>query len=354
MRILIIKMSSMGDIIHTFPAVMDLKRNIPEMQIDWLVDANFVDVLKLYKYSKSNVIDKVIAIPLRKIKKNILLNIFNFKFICFLKQLRNQKYDLVIDAQGLIKSAIIAKFVDTSKIFGFDFNSCREPLASIFYQHKVAIDKNLHAIFRTRQLFAKSLNYDISEMKDINFGIDRHNFSKLHELSIKDINNYIVFLHGTTWETKRWNLEYWQKLANLIAKKNISIVVMTSNSEEYLFASQLIAKANITILNNLTIEQVASVLSNAIVTIAVDTGLAHLAGALNVPVIGIYGATSVIRAGVIGVNCYNIQSKYHCSPCLSRTCLEYKNKRANIKQPCLQEITPEIVVAQLEIILGNH
>ena len=354
MRILIIKMSSMGDIIHTFPAVMDLKKNIPEMQIDWLVDANFVDVLKLHKYSKSNVIDKIIAIPLRKIKKNILLNILDFKFLYFLKQLRNQKYDLVIDAQGLIKSAIIAKFVDTKKIFGFDFNSCRESLASIFYQHKIAIGRNLHAIFRARQLFAKSLNYDILEMQDIDFGIDRHDFPKLHELSSKNVNNYIVFLHGTTWETKRWNLEYWQKLANLIAKKNIPIVVMTSNPEEYQFASQLINKSNITILNNLTIEQVASVLSNAIVTIAVDTGLAHLAGAINVPVIGIYGSTSVIRAGVVGVSCYNIQSKYHCSPCFSRTCLEYNNKRANSKQPCLQEITPEMVFDQLDIILGSH
>lgn len=347
-------MSSIGDIIHTFPAVMDLKKKIPEVQIDWLVDANFVDLLKLHQYSKGKVVDKIIAIPLRKIKKNILLNIFDFKLIYFLKQLREQKYDLVIDAQGLIKSAILAKCVDTKKIFGFDFNSCREPFASIFYRHKIAIDKNLHAIFRTRQLFAKSLNYDILETKDIDFGINRYDFPKLQELSSKNVNNYIVFLHGTTWETKRWNLEYWQSLATLIAKKNMQIVVMASNLEEYQFASQLINKANITILNNLNIEQVASVLSNAIVAIAVDTGLAHLAGAINVPVIGIYGSTSVIRAGVVGVNCYNIQSKYHCSPCLSRTCLEYNNKRTNTKQPCLQEITPEMVSNQLEIILGSN
>lgn len=342
-------MSSIGDIIHTFPAVMDAKRYIKDIKIDWLVDENFVDIVKLQQYNNNNIIENIISIPLRKTKKNLLFEIIKFKFKDILNQLNTEHYDLVIDAQGLLKSAIIAKLVNTKKIVGFNSNSCREPLASFFYHYRIQVDKNLHAILRTRQLFAKSLNYNF---QDIDYGLERKQFPKLAELASSNIDKYIVFLHGTTWETKHWKLEYWQKLSLLIANKNISIVIMISNLKEQQFAEQLLANNHsIIILSKLSVWQIGPILANAIAVVAVDTGFAHLSGAIGVPVVGIYGATSIVKSGVMGAKSVNLQSQYHCSPCLSRICLEYKNKHSKIKQPCLQEITPEIVFSKLEEII---
>lgn len=349
MKILIIKMSSIGDIVHTFPALLDSKKYIPDLTIDWLVDENFIDVIKLLQYNRPSIIEKIVAVPLRKIKKHGFINIINFRLKYFWGLLRQDKYDLVIDAQGLLKSAIMAKLVRANKIIGFDRDSARESWASCFYHEKISVSKNLHAIVRMRQLFAKILNYNFAEV-DLIF--KRNFFPQLTELKSKNIENYIVFLHGTTWETKRWSAKYWQRLAELMVRKNISIVVMTSNQEEQQFADELlIHNPNIIILSNLTIMQVASVLSNAMGAVAVDTGFAHLASVMGVPVVGIYAATSMIKVGVLGDNCNNIQSKYHCSPCLSRVCLEYNAHFSTIKQPCLQEITPEIVLAKLEEIM---
>lgn len=353
MKILIIKMSSIGDIIHTFPAVIDAKYYFKDIQIDWLVDENFVDIVKL----QDNIIHNIIAIPLRKTKKNFLLEIINFKFKNFFTQLNKEQYNLVIDAQGLLKSAIIATLVNTEKIVGFNANSCREPLASFFYHDKIQVDKNLHAILRVRQLFAKSLNYSL---EDFDFGLnvfEKKKFPKLAKLNLNNKDRYILFLHGTTWETKHWKLEYWQKLSLLITNnhKNTAIVIMTNNLQEQQFAEQLSAiNNNIIVLSKLNIKDISSLLANAIAIVAVDTGFAHLSGALGVPVIGIYGATSIAKAGIIGENAINLQSKYHCSPCLSRVCLEYKNKLSNSKQPCLQEITPEMVFNQLEKIIYKN
>ena len=99
------------------------------------------------------------------------------------------------------------------------------------------------------------------------------------------------------------------------------------------------------------LEKITCMLANAMAVVAVDTGFAHLAGALGIPVVAIYGATSTIKSGVNGHNCINLQSEYHCSPCLSKVCLEYKQKLSLTKQPCLKEITPEIVFSKLHAIL---
>ncbi len=348
MRILIIKMSSIGDIIHTFPAIMDAKRYIKDLKIDWVVDESFIEIPKLQQHNQNQAIDRIISIPLRKIKRNIFFELINYKFKNFINELKQEQYDLVIDAQGLIKSAIIAKFANTKQVVGFDVKSCREPFASFFYHSKIQVDRKLHAILRTRQLFAKSLNYNF---EDIDYGLEQKFFPKLINLIEKNIEQYVVFLHGTTWETKHWSLEYWQKLSLLISDQNMPIVIMTNNSNEAQFAEQLVGKNNtIIVLSQLSIFQVACILANASAVVAVDTGFAHLSGAFGVPIVGIYGATCIVKSGVMGAKSINLQSKYHCSPCLSRVCLEYQNKHSLIKQPCLQEITPEMVFAELEVV----
>ena len=353
MKILIVKLSSIGDIIHTFPAIIDATQNIKDLTIDWLIDENFENIPKLLNYSQNNkIINQIIPIPLRKTKKNIKKNIKNL--LVHLLKLRSQKYDLIIDAQGLLKSALIAKYIKSNNLVGFNWFSCREPLASYLYSNKYNIDKQLHAITRIRKLFSLALNYVINfdQKNYINYGLDKQLFLKLPELITKKIDNYMVFLHGTTWETKCWDLLYWQQLNQLLAAKNIYTVVTFSNSEEQNFVEQLASNTNnVIILPRMELEQIACLLANALAVVAVDTGFAHLTGALSVPIVAIYGATCTIKSAVVGNNSINLQSKYHCSPCLSKICLEYKYKNSATKQPCLQEITPKIVFDKLQTVV---
>lgn len=379
MRVLIIKMTSMGDLIHTLPALVEAKKNIHNLIIDWLVDDSFKDLLSLYQYSENHsqqllispIIDNIFTIPLRKMKKNFSIkNIpYNIRLIkTFINSLRKNKYDLTIDAQGLIKSALITKFVKTDLISGFDYRSCKEPLASIFYNHKVFVDKNMHAINRIRHLFARSMKYDLLDNNfDYQSVLHKKDFYRVE--GIENLNNYILFLHGTTWETKRWKLEYWQQLACLIMDryKNTSIVIMSSNSTEYEFVKNIQNLMNnsingnnkhyqnkLIVLSDLSLIEAASVVLHATAVVAVDTGFAHLAGASGIPVVGIYGPSDINKAGVFGVICYNIQAYYHCSPCLSRICLEYKKNSSSVKQPCMKQITPQIVFDKLDLILSSN
>jgi heptosyltransferase I len=351
MKILIIKLSSIGDIIHTFPAIIDATANVENITIDWLIDDNFKDVPELLNFS-ANLNNNIIPISLRDIKKNINFN--NIKnFLIKLLNLKTAHYDLIIDAQGLLKSALIAKFIKkNSKIAGFNWGYCKESIASVFYDYKFNIEKQLHAVTRIRKLFAAALNYNIYDQEEyINFGLKQKKFFKLEELINKKIDNYIVFLHGTTWETKEWPIQYWQKLSELLNQNNIKIVVSFYNVKEQNLTKELaLNNPNVTVVSDLNIMQIARMLANAMAVVAVDTGFAHLAGAIGVPTIGIFGPTCTHKSKITGKASVNLQSNYHCAPCLSRVCLEYKHKRSDIKQPCLKEITPEIVYSKLQII----
>lgn len=359
MNILIIKLSSIGDIIHTFPAIIEAKKNIKDLNIDWLVDESLVEVAHLL--NKDNIfINEFITIPLRFVKQNKTFHASKIFFYSLLK-LKTKQYDLIIDAQGLLKSALLAKFITSKQKVGLDWSSARESSATFLYDYKYKIEPDLHAIDKIRKLFSLALKYNVNYNKkdlyianNIYNSLHRKNFPKLPELT--NINNYIIFLHGTTWETKEWNKEYWDKLAKLINTHNMQIVITFANNnlQEYQLAQYLSQNNNIIILHSLNIEQIARLIANAASVIAVDTGFAHLAAALDVPSIGIYGATYANKSGIFGTKMINLQSNYHCSPCFAKQCLEYKLYRSKTKQPCLQEITPELVFAQLKQLLNYN
>lgn len=356
MKLLIIKLSSIGDIIHTFPAIIEAKKHIKDLRIDWIIDQNFVDIAKLLN-NNNNLINEILPVSLRTLKKH--KNFTNIKNLLLeLVKLKSKQYDLIIDAQGLLKSALLTKYIRSIRSAGLDWSSAREPSASFLYTNTYKIEENLHAIDRIRKLFSLSLNYKINYIKDpkIYNSLNKQLFSKPSELSIKKIDKYIVFLHGTTWETKEWPIEYWDKLSKLINTKNINVAIIFANNnlKEQKFAEYLINNNdNVIALSKLNMEQIAGLIANSLVVIAVDTGFAHLSSALNVPIIGIYGATCSNRSGVLGEYSINLQSKYHCSPCFAKTCLEYKYKRSTIKQPCLREITPEIIFEKIEKLLTS-
>lgn len=364
MKILVIKMSSIGDLIHTFPAIVDAKLHVKDLIIDWLVDEDFLEIINIYKnFNNLKAINQIISIPLRKIKRNILKELIKFNFKKFFNQLRSVEYDLIIDPQGLLKSALLAKLAKSKNIAGFDIDSCREKFANFLYKNKIAVSKDLHAIFRTKKLFANSLNYLYQEdISKINYGLDLKSFENLTKFMPKELfyhKKYIVLLHGTSWESKHWAIDYWNQLSKLIITENISIVIFVNDIKQQQFAEQLLIflnntnyKNKVIILSKLNFFNIIVILANALGAVSVDTGFAHLAVSIGVPIIGIYAPTSVNRSGLLGDKSLNLQSTYNCSPCYSRICLKYYNGQSQVKQPCFLELTPNIVFEQLKRLIN--
>jgi heptosyltransferase-1 len=336
MKVLIVKTSSLGDIIHTFPALVDAIRQFPQIQFDWVVEESFAQVPHFHPR-----VNKVIPVAIRRWRKQPLKTLLNGEWKNFKEELQKEKYDYVIDAQGLLKSAFVTFFAKGLRC-GLDFKSAWEPLASLIYQYKNFVDPDQHAVVRMRQLFAKILNYTISsEIPD--YGIDRYQFSN----PVVTDENYILFLHGTTWETKHWPEEYWKKLAVIITDAGLSVYLPFGNEVEYARAKRIAAlSSKIKILPKLNLIEMAGVLSQAKAAVAVDTGLGHLAAALAIPTISLYGATDPELTGALGKNQIHLKSTFVCAPCLQKTC-HFKGNRQT-EPACFEKLTPEKVWENLQ------
>lgn len=334
----------MGDVLHTLPALTDATQAIPALEIDWLVDEGFSPIPAWHPAVKN-----IITVPLRKWKKNIFSLKTAIEFFSFCIVLRKKKYDLIIDAQGLLKSAITAKIAN-GKIAGLNKDSAREPISCFFYAKKYAIKKNQHAILRTRQLFAQIFNYPFEDKK-INYGV---HFDKLPILPISLENNYVVFLHGTTWESKHYPNSYWKILLEKCHENNMIVYLPWGNDTEKLRAEKLIEGIpTAKILPRLSISQMAAVLKKATAVVAVDTGFGHLCAALGTPTISLYGPTDSKEIGTFGDNQIQLQANFPCSPCKNRECLYAKTHQTDVVPACFATINPDIVWHALKKIIGG-
>lgn len=338
MRVLIIKTSSLGDIIHTLPALSDALKAIPNIQFDWLVEDSLQTIPSWHKG-----VNHIIPMPFRRLRKKglftFLMILVQGEFSHFIKKLQANKYDVIIDAQGLFKSIFWLFFLKGKKV-GFSFSSIKEPLASIFYQKKIKVSWNLHAVVRNRSLFAESLNYPLPN-NVADYGIHLPNVSN-NNISDKESTSYVVFLHGTTWETKLWPTQYWIKLGKMIEEHKMKIKLFWGDEIEEQRAHEIAQHLrNAEVLPRASLEEAASILSRAKVVVALDTGLGHLACALNVPTISLYGPTDPALTGTLGLNQIHLKSLFSCAPCLKKNC-NYKGERL-VNPPCFGLITPELV-----------
>jgi len=327
MRVLVVKTSSMGDVIHTLPAIEDATKAIPGIKFDWLIEEGFQEIPAWH-----DSVDKVIPIGLRRWRKSWPKAFLSSEIKLFLKGLREKKYDVVIDAQGLIKSAVPAKFTK-GILCGFDKSSAREGMAARFYDRKFAVDKSLHAIERVRRLFALSLGY---EYQNISPSVKLNLNAGLEE------KKGFLFLHGTTWPSKHWPDESWLELGKLLKEKCEAIYLPWATAQEKDRAEWLGKELNISVLPKLSLTEIAELMLKAKAVVGVDTGLTHLAALLDVRSIGIYGSTDVGLTGAMGVNHKNLKSNFECSPCLSKNCnlLDVDT----LLPPCYQEITAKNVI----------
>eukprot|EP01029_Cantina_marsupialis_P008973 TRINITY_DN210605_c0_g1_i2.p1 TRINITY_DN210605_c0_g1~~TRINITY_DN210605_c0_g1_i2.p1 ORF type:complete len:333 (-),score=43.99 TRINITY_DN210605_c0_g1_i2:78-1076(-) len=280
MRIAIIKLSAMGDIIHAMLALQFIKKEKPNIKIDWFVEESFSSVLK-----DNPDIDNIFTLNLKSIKKS-KKNIF--KEIKNLKKYKNN-YDLIIDAQGLIKSAIVSKLIGKN-VAGFNKKSTREGFASSFYKKRIESNYSKNVIERNLDVLLKPLNVkfskeDILEKKPfLYFDTEKENFSKY----LKENQKNILLVVGASWPSKMYSKEKFAKIADNL---DGNILIAWGSEKEKEIGEYISMNSKAILLPQLSLNDLKALVSQVDLLIGNDTGPTHMAWALNIPSITIFGCT---------------------------------------------------------------
>lgn len=336
-KILIVKMSSMGDVLQTLPALTDAGKMLGDISFDWVVEENFAEIPSWHP-----LVDRVIPVAWRRWRKNKLAALLGKEFKVFGRQLREKKYDLIIDAQGLIKSAVVTR-IAKGKRAGLDKNSLWEPLARFAYQKHYSVDPNQHAVTRIRQLFSKVLGYTLPD--DVDYGLDKTTLIGQQA----EEKPYVLFIHGTTWETKLWPETYWQQLAEKVATNGCRIKLLWGNEQEKQRAERIAKHCkNAEVLPKMNLHKVARVIAGAKAIVAVDTGLGHLSAAFAVPTISLYGPTDSDAIGAIGPEQIHLHGEPVCDKrCRNNQCV----KKSAVQPACFFDLGADKVFSRLSGLL---
>jgi len=285
-KICLVKLSAMGDIIHTMVALQFIKKAIPDIQIDWIVENSFKDILKHNPH-----IDNVLPVDLKKIKKNKLAL---FAQIKLLNSYSENNYDIVIDAQGLLKSAICSKLVGQkivdSFIVGFDKDSIREKIASWFYDKTVNIGYEKNVIDRNIKLLSNAVDIKIT-IKDI---LNKEPFLYFNTNITLPNKTDIIFVVGASKINKVYPKEHFVEIADELKEYNIEVVWGSNQERET--ASYIERKCrNVKMTKKQNLDQLKAKISTTKLVIGADTGPTHMAWGLNIPSITIFGNTPHTR-----------------------------------------------------------
>lgn len=299
MRVLIIKTSSMGDVLHSLPALTDAMRAIPGIRFDWVVEEGFTQIPSWHP-----AVERVLPVAIRRWRKHWFGSQVREERVAFKRELQSRQYDVVLDAQGLIKSAALVTRLAKGIKHGADSRSAREPFASWWYDQRHAINKNQHAVQRCRELFSKSLGYPLPDTVG-DYAIASH---FVHELP-EDANKYLVFLHATTRDNKHWPENHWRDLIQLIQPSGLRIKLPWGAEHEHQRALRMAEGFDcVDVLPKSSLEQIARILAGAKAVVSVDTGLSHLTAALDRPNITLYGPTDPGLIGGYGKNQFTLVS----------------------------------------------
>lgn len=338
-KILLVKITSMGDLIQMLPALTDAQNTIPGIQFDWLCEDSFQDIPALHPS-----IRKIIALPYRRWKKNIREAIRTGEIKQFLKTLRAEKYDMVIDAQSNIKSALFALLAKGPHM-GLDKTSVREFGAHLFYRKTISIDRNQNHTLRMRQLLATFLNYPVPQTP-YDYGIPS---SYLEKIDMPLPSRFIFLTVIASMQYKLWPEENWKNIIDYLLDKGFNIVMpWWSQAEKERVTRLQNGHPKVHLLPPLNLKQKAYVLSQAQGSISLDTGLAHMAAALNIPNICLYGPNDAKFCGTMGSNQQHLTATSpDCVPCNKSRC-RFIEEEAYSYAPCMKNILPEMVQQALD------
>ncbi|KPC49371.1 Lipopolysaccharide heptosyltransferase 1 [Amantichitinum ursilacus] len=287
-KILLVKLSSMGDIIHAMPAVTDMARALPGLRLDWVCEESFAALPRLHPAVRD-----VVPIAMRRWRKSFWRADTRADIGAALTGLRKQRYDMVLDVQGLIKSALVAQIAH-GPVAGPDRSWAREPLAALMYRNKIPGVWDQPAIERVRQIASGALNY-ISPSA-IDYGLPRPDV----HLSWLPTTPYAVLLSATSREDKEWPEAHWVALGARLAQRGLACILPWGSAREQARAERLAAAIpNAVAAPRISLTEAATLLADARVVVGVDTGLAHLAAAMATPVVAIYCASDPTQTGVL-------------------------------------------------------
>ena len=292
-NLLFIKTSSLGDVIHHIPAITEARRQRPHARFSWVVEEAFAPLVRLHP-----AVDVVVPVASRRWRRTPFAAPTWSEVRGFVRNLRADPYDDIIDTQGLLRTAVIAA-IARGRRHGYDRHSIRERLACPFYDMRYRVSRDWHAIARNRALTGHALGY--APAGEIDFGLERDT------LAAPSATPYGILLHATARSTKEWPEERWIALGRSLAVRGVELRVPWGSDDERLRSERLAAGiAGAQLLDRQPLDVVARRIAGARFVIGVDTGLLHLAAALGVPLVGIFvgsepGLTGPMGSGPIAI-----------------------------------------------------
>ena len=296
-KILLVKLSSLGDVLHNLPLVWDLRARLPDAQIDWVVEEAYVHLLEpLLSKDGFRGIDRIIPFGLRRWKKHLFELATWKQFFSFRSHLQEISYDVVIETQGLLKSALVcalAKKSPNAVVAGLanatQFSGY-EPIARWLYNHLVQVPVQTHAVDRSRLVMCSAFDWPAIKRSDTpQFYASRMKVDLLKP-SIPELKTpYILFFHSTAREAKRWSNEAWIALGIELSNRGYQVVLPWGSAAEKAVSTELAKQIpNALVPPAFSIEDAFAVIAGAALTVGVDTGLTHLAAVLGLPTVEIY------------------------------------------------------------------
>lgn len=349
MKLLLLRLSSMGDVLHTLPAVTDLQQAQPDLHLHWLVEPAFAPIALLHPGAA-----RVIPFSLRNYKerwRGLAVALRDLR-----RDLRAEGYDQILDAQGLYKSALLGR-LGGAPLWGLDAASAREPGAARLYHRRFPVAWGQSAISRNRQLFAQALDYPLPETPP-DYGLQVA-ATRLRKDTLaqpwKELvqQPFVLGFHGTSRENKEWQEDYWRALAAPLRQAGLRLLLPAGNAREAARAQRIAEQAdNVVALPPATLLELAALIVRADAYVGMDTGLSYLAGALGLAGVTLYGPTARDRFSVAEDHQASLQSLEPCAPCGKSRCPLPEAKNGLIL--CQQALRPEQVWTALSPLLEHR
>ena len=283
--ILFIKTSSMGDIIHHMPAMSDARTHCPQARLVWMIEEMYAPLARLHP-----AVDEIIPVAWRRWRKNLSAGITWREIKAQREKLQARPYDAIIDTQGLIRTAVMARSARGVR-HGYDRNSIREPLAAMFYDISHAVSRGLHAVERNRRLTGLALGYRPEGPPD--YGLNRADLARSGE-------RYALLLHGTARPEKEWPAANWIALAKSLQQSGRRLILPWGSGAEHGRAVAIAEASGAQVANQLTLEEAVRLVAGAEFVVGGDTGFIHLAAAFGVPVVAIFSGSDPGLSAPIG------------------------------------------------------
>ncbi|MFJ3056095.1 lipopolysaccharide heptosyltransferase I [Herbaspirillum sp. NPDC087042] len=285
MKILIVRVSSLGDVVHNMPMVADIHRHFPGAQIDWVVEEAYTSLVRL-----NPLVRNIIPIALRRWRKSLFSATTRAEIGAFRRQLRAERYDVVFDTQGLLKTSVVmrmARLAGDGRRIGLanaTEGSGYEPVSRIFHHQSIPVDRHTHAVTRARLVAACALGYQLEGPPD--FAMQAPPQQRWPWMPQQP---YVVFFHGTARAAKQWPQAQWIKLGQALAARGLPVLLPWGSSREQQAAQVLAAGIpGATVLPALPLMQAVALVQQARLVIGLDTGLTHIAAAYGQPTVELY------------------------------------------------------------------